>query len=282
VACFFKNSQAVLTAYYFIKPTVMKTTHIALCILLIFAVSCVPKKKLIREQSRVKALQKDSTDLQKNLDVCYTGFAKLQKTLDSLNKDFEDLSSTSQSKLANSEMTIAEQKKRLNDLQSLIQSQRDVMNKLRKTVADALVNFKPDELSVEIKDGKLYVSLQEKLLFKSGSAAVDPKGKQALQTLATVLNSTPDISVMIEGHTDTVPIRGKFEDNWALSVARATSIVRILTVEYGVDAKRVIASGRGEFFPVDDNTTSEGRARNRRTEIILSPNLNELFRLLDQ
>jgi chemotaxis protein MotB len=260
----------------------MKTTHIALCALLFFAASCVPKRKLISEQNRVKGLQKDSIDLQNNLDVCYTKFNSLQKTLDSLNKDYEDLSSSSQSKLANSEMTIAEQKKRLNDLQNLIQSQREVLNKLRKTVADALVNFKPDELSVEIKDGKLYVSLQEKLLFKSGSAAVDPKGKQALQTLATVLNSTPDISVMIEGHTDTVPIRGKFEDNWALSVARATSIVRILTTEYNVDAKRVIASGRGEFFPVDDNTTSDGRARNRRTEIVLSPNLNELFRLLEQ
>jgi chemotaxis protein MotB len=260
----------------------MKTTHIALCILLLFTASCVPKKKLLREQSRVKVLQRDSTDLQKNLEVCYSKYNSLQKSLDSLNKDLEDLSSSSQSKIANSEMTIAEQRKRLNDLQNLIQSQRDVLNKLRKTVADALVNFKPDELSVEIKDGKLYVSLQEKLLFKSGSAAVDPKGKQALQTLASVLNSTPDINVMIEGHTDTVPIRGKFEDNWALSVARATSIVRILSDEYGVDAKRVIASGRGEYFPVDDNTTSEGRARNRRTEIILSPNLNELFRLLEQ
>lgn len=249
--------------------------------LLIFA-SCVPKKKLINEQNRVKALRGDSTELQRNLDVCYDKYAVLQKQMDSLKRNLNDLSTTSQSQLANSQMTIEDQRKRLSDLQNLIQSQKDVLNKLRKTVADALVNFKPDELSVEIKDGKLYVSLQEKLLFKSGSAAVDPKGKQALQTLATVLNSTPDINVMIEGHTDSVPIRGKFEDNWALSVARATSIVRVLTNEYSVDSKRIIASGRGEFFPVADNTTGEGRARNRRTEIILSPNLNELFRLLEQ
>ncbi|MEP7262991.1 MAG: OmpA family protein [Bacteroidota bacterium] len=259
-----------------------------LATLMIFA-SCVPKKKLISEQNRVKALKGDSTELQRNLDVCYDKYAVLQKQMDTLKRNLNDLSSTSQSQLANSQsqlansqMTIEDQKKRLTDLQNLIQSQKDVLNKLRKTVADALVNFKPDELTVEIKDGKLYVSLQEKLLFKSGSAAVDPQGKQALQTLATVLNNTPDINVMIEGHTDSVPIRGKFEDNWALSVARATSIVRVLTNEYSVDSKRIIASGRGEFFPVDDNTTSEGRARNRRTEIVLSPNLNELFRLLEQ
>jgi chemotaxis protein MotB len=157
-----------------------------------------------------------------------------------------------------------------------------VVNKLKKTVADALVNFKPDELSVSIKDGKLYVSLQEKLLFKSGSASVDPQGKEALKSLASVLNNTPDINVMIEGHTDSLAIHGKFEDNWALSVARATSIVRILTSDYKVDAHRVIASGRSQFYPVADNGTTEGRAKNRRTEIILSPNLNELFKLLNQ
>lgn len=179
-------------------------------------------------------------------------------------------------------MTIAEQARRLNDLQQLIQAQRDVVNKLKQTVANALVNFKPDELSVAVKDGKLYVSLQEKLVFKSGSAMVDPKGKEALQNLATVLNSAPDIDVMIEGHTDSIPIREKFEDNWALSVARATSIVRILTVDYKLDAHRVIASGRSQFYPIDTNSSPEGRARNRRTEIVLSPDLTPLFKLLQQ
>jgi chemotaxis protein MotB len=157
------------------------------------------------------------------------------------------------------------------------------MDKLRKTIADALVNFKPDELSVYIKDGNVYVSLQEKLLFKSGSAVVDPKGKEALGTLASVLNVTPDVNVMIEGHTDTVPIKNAmFADNWALSVARATSIVRILTKDYMLDAHRITASGRGEFHPVQTNETPEGRTSNRRTEIILSPNLNELYQLLGQ
>jgi len=199
-----------------------------------------------------------------------------------IQKNLSNLSSSSQTTIENSKMTIADQAKRLKDLQNLIQSQKDILSKLKKTIADALINFKPDELSVELKDGRLYVSLQEKLLFKSGSAVVDPKGKEALQTLASVLNTTSDISVMIEGHTDNVPVSGKYEDNWSLSVARSTSIVRILTADYKVDPRTVIAAGRAEFYPVADNATVDGKARNRRIEIILSPNLKELFKLLNQ
>jgi chemotaxis protein MotB len=251
--------------------------------------SCVPKRQLISEQNKVKELQSDSASTHNKLNDCNTSLndcnakvSTLEKEKAAITNDLQNVSSTAEKNQASSNMTIAEQAKRLKDLQDLIQSQKDIVNKLKKTVADALVNFKPDELSVTVKDGKLYVSLQEKLLFQSGSAIVDPKGKQALKSLATVLNATPDINVMIEGHTDTVPIRGKFEDNWALSVSRATSIVRILTNDYKVDSHRVIASGRGEFFPIADNKITDGRAKNRRTEIILSPNLSELFKLLNQ
>ena len=163
-----------------------------------------------------------------------------------------------------------------------MQLQKGLVNNLKKTVADALINFKPDELSVSIQDGKLYVSLQEKLLFKTGSAVVDPKGKEALQSLAAVLNATPDISIMIEGHTDNVPFKGKYEDNWSLSTERATAIVRILINDYKVDGHHIIASGRSEYYPVADNSTIEGKAKNRRTEIILSPDLSELFDLINQ
>jgi chemotaxis protein MotB len=126
------------------------------------------------------------------------------------------------------------------------------------------------------------VSLQESLLFPSGSAVVNTKGKDALSKLADVLNANPDISVDIEGHTDSIPITKSFQDNWALSVARAVSIVRILTNDYHVDPTRVIASGHSQYDPVDTNSTPEGRARNRRTEIILSPKLDELYKLLEQ
>jgi chemotaxis protein MotB len=180
-----------------------------------------------------------------------------------------------------SKMTIAEQAKRLKYFQDMIQSQQELMIKLKNSITDALLNYKTDEINVIFKDGKVYVSLEEKLLFKSGSDVVDKKGKEALGTLAKVLNGTSDIIVMIEGHTDNVPIKtSQFKDNWDLSTARATAILRILTRDYFLDSNRVTASGRGQFHPVATNDTPAGRAANRRTEIILSPDLKEMFKLL--
>ena len=266
--------------------------------------SCVSKGKYLASQGHVQRLQNDSLGTHNQLNDCNTQLttcsgqvSNLNSQLDNCNSQVKQLqadkaglqsqNSSIENDLQNvstrSKMTIDEQAKRLKSLEDLIQSQKNIMNNLRKSIADALVNFKPDELSVYIKDGNVYVSLEEKLLFKSGSAVVDPKGKEALGTLAKVLNNTRDISVQIEGHTDTIPIKSeKFEDNWALSVGRATSIVRILTKDYGVDAHRITASGRGEFHPIRTNATSEGRASNRRTEIIISPNLSELYKLLGQ
>jgi chemotaxis protein MotB len=180
-------------------------------------------------------------------------------------------------------MTISDQARRLKTLQALIQAQKDVMMKLKNSIADALVKYKSDEIHVYIKDGNVYVSLEEKLLFKSGSDVVDPKGKEALKSLSVVLSNEKDIKVLIEGHTDNVPIKTiLFKDNWDLSAARAISILRIMTVDYGFDPVRITASGRGEFHPVQTNDTDEGRAANRRTEIILSPDLNEIYKLLYQ
>ena len=131
------------------------------------------------------------------------------------------------------------------------------------------------------KNGKVYVSLSENLLFPSGSAVVNPKGKEALSKLADVLNLNTDISVDIEGHTDSIPISGSYKDNWDLSTARANSIVRILVNNYKVDPVNVIASGHSYFDPVETNSTSEGRSKNRRTEIILSPKLEEMYKLVE-
>jgi chemotaxis protein MotB len=250
-------------------------------IILLFA-ACVPKKELISSQKRVRSLQADSSGTHSQLNDCNSQVANLQKDKMDLKNSMNDLSSSDQSAIANSNMTIADQAKRLKNLEGLIQAQKDVMNKLKKTIADALINFKPDELTVTLKDGKLYVSLQEKLLFASGSAVVDPKGKDALKTLANVLNTTTGITVDVEGHTDTIPITGKYEDNWALSTARATSIVRILTKDYQVNPNTIIASGRSKYLPVATNSTPDGRASNRRTDIILSPDLTQLFKLLNQ
>lgn len=244
--------------------------------------ACVPKRELISSQQRVKKLLADSSGTHSRLNDCNSQVAILEKDKADLKASMNDLSASYSTNQANSNMTIADQAKRLKNLEGLIQAQKDVMNKLKKTVADALINFKPDELSVTLKDGKLYVSLQEKLLFKSGSAVVDPKGKEALKNVADVLNTTTGITVVVEGHTDTIPITGKYEDNWALSTARATSIVRIFTNDYKVDPRTIIASGRSKYYPIANNATPEGRAKNRRTEIILSPDLTELFKLLNQ
>ncbi|MBK9451858.1 MAG: OmpA family protein [Bacteroidetes bacterium] len=134
---------------------------------------------------------------------------------------------------------------------------------------------------VEVRNGKVYIAISDKMLFKSGSAAVEKLGKEALSKVATVLSKYPDMDLIIEGHTDNVPIKTeRFADNWDLSVIRATSVVRILTVDYGLAANRVTPSGKGEFFPKVSNDTPEGRSKNRRTEIIIAPKLDEIEQML--
>lgn len=167
----------------------------------------------------------------------------------------------------------------IQELQSMLNRQDSIMNALQGRIQEALLGFDDDDLTVEMIDGKVYVSVAEQLLFRSGSTSVDPKGKEALQKLGEVLQKNPDIEVMVEGHTDNVPMKSScIKDNWDLSVLRATSIVRILQ-DKGVGPARILPAGRGEFFPKGTNETSEGRAINRRTEIILSPQLDELYQL---
>ena len=183
--------------------------------------------------------------------------------------------------LAEKERLLSEREIVLEDLQSKIARQDSITNRLNDIIRGALLGFKSDELSVEVKNGKVYVSMSDKLLFKSASAAIETKGLEAIKVLADVLNKNNDIDILIEGHTDNLPIRtAQYRDNWDLSVARATSIVRILVDEYKIDAKRLTASGKGEFSPRANNSTPEGRAANRRTEIILSPKLDIIMNLL--
>lgn len=195
---------------------------------------------------------------------------QLQNELEQKKRELED-----------KEKQLQEREKRLNELQALLDAKDKAITDLKKKIEDALLNFNQEDLTVELRDGKIYVSLAEQLLFQSGSTTVDPKGKEALVKLAQALKSQTDIDILIEGHTDSIPIKtSKIQDNWDLSVLRATSIVRILT-DNGIDPKQVVPSGRGEFVPVASNATKEGRASNRRIEIILSPNLDEVFKILE-
>ncbi|ASS50925.1 MAG: flagellar motor protein MotB [Candidatus Fluviicola riflensis] len=194
----------------------------------------------------------------------------------------ENINENQSEQLSQKNRDLQNKERMLREMQAIIARQNEMTRKLNETLRGALVGFSPDELTMEIRDGKVYVSMSDKLLFKSGSAAVEPKGVEALQALADVLNKNPDIQILVEGHTDNVPIKTAiYKDNWDLSVGRATSITRLLNEKYAVAATRMTASGRGEYYPRATNETQEGKAMNRRTEIILSPKLDEIMNLLN-
>lgn len=239
--------------------------------------SCVSNKKYMAAQSRISGLQQDSLSLEAKI-------AAAQARLNQLEGKVGQMQATNQftsNQLNQSQEEIAMQRRRLEQLQSLIDQQKKNTEMIRSKMADALKGFSSDQLSVATKNGKVYVSMQESLLFPSGSAVINAKGKEALGTLASVLNQNLDINVEVEGHTDSIPIRQRYEDNLALSVARATAITRILTNEDKVAPERITASGRSQYEPIADNSTPEGRAKNRRTEIILEPKLDELMKLIE-
>jgi len=171
---------------------------------------------------------------------------------------------------------------RVRVLENELSRKDSAVKALKDEIAKALAGFDELDIKVEYRNGKVYVSLAEKLLFKSGSTSVDPKGQEALLKLAAALNKKPDVTVTVEGHTDNKPMNGeKIKDNWDLSVLRATSIVRIMTEDGKMSAKRVTASGRAANAPIADNESAEGRAKNRRTEIILTPKLDKIFEILN-
>jgi chemotaxis protein MotB len=252
--------------------------------------SALLASKVKNLQSELAALHQQSNNQQQKID---SQTSQLQQQTNQINALMQEVTALKdkigqltndaakkQSMLSKSQQDYANQQKKLEQLQALMDKQKKAIEEIRKKMTDALVGFKSNELSVAIKNGKVYVSLQENLLFPSGSAVVNPKGREALGKLAEVLNLNPDITVDIEGHTDSIPIRGKYQDNWDLSLARAASIVRILTEDYKVEPMRVIASGHSQYDPVQSNSTPQGRALNRRTDIILSPKLDELYKLL--
>ena len=216
--------------------------------------------------------------------------SKLEKSQLELYKKEEDLNKLSikideeQKKLKLMRKELDNRNARLVELEQLVRAKDSATNALRKKVSEALLGFANQGLTVTKKNGKVYVSLDEKLLFGSGSTTVDERGVQALKQLAGVLEQNPDIDITIEGHTDDVPVisSDRFQDNWDLSVKRSTSIIRILLDNSAINPKRLTASGRGEFLPVDNAKTKEARQKNRRTEIILTPNLDEILNLLGE
>lgn len=231
--------------------------------------------------NKINELSGEKESLRSRLNNLQTNYDNLinesLSQTDRLNKALSDKSEELNAK----ERLLTERERALAEMSRTIARQDSITRRLNSILRNALLGFNSDELSVEVRNGKVYVSMSDKLLFKSGSATVESKGKDALKVLADVLDKNQDIDILIEGHTDNVPIKTSvYKDNWDLSVARATSIIRILSTEYNITPTRLTASGRGEFFPKADNKTEAGRARNRRTEIILSPKLEEIMQLL--
>lgn len=262
----------------------MVKTLSSLLVMAVLFTSCVSTKRYQAALDREQQLMAKNSQLGESISSLNARINNMETENARLVKQIDDAMNQAAQASGRANMTqkqLEEEQQRLWEMRRLLDQQRQSVENLRKKMADALTGFNSNELTVFVKNGKVYVSLQENLLFPSGSAVVNPKGKEALGVLADVLNLNPDINVMIEGHTDSVPIKGRYEDNWALSTARATAIVRILTDTYRVDPVRVTASGRSKYEPLDSNETPEGRQRNRRTEIILAPKLDELMRLLE-
>lgn len=235
-------------------------------------------------------LLKKQAELQKGSEAenlkLMTELQKLQVELQVKEDDLKKLERELDSKRASLDKVSTELEKReqrVKELETMIAQKDSVANALKEKVSKALLGFKDKGLTISQKDGKIYVSLEAELLFAKGSTAIDQKGKEAIVALGKVLENQPDISIMVEGHTDIDKIipGSNLKDNWDLSVLRATAVVRLLSENKNIDAKRLIAAGRGEYIPVDPDKTEAAKSKNRRIEVILTPNLDELFQLLD-
>ncbi len=260
---------------------IMQLTAVLL-IALFSSTSCVSKKKYVTAQTHIDRLQRDSTMHVEKINSLQTELKNTKLEYSEYKEDMEGRQASMMAQLEEQDEKLTERAQRLRALQERLQQQQNIVNNLRKTVEDALVSFDQDELSVEVKNGKVYVSLSDKLLFPSGSAKLNKEGKEAIGKVGNVLQQNPKINIDVVGHTDSIPINtAKYSDNWDLSTARATTITRLLTEEYDIPGYRLTASGMSKYQPVASNKDKEGRAKNRRTEIVLTPKLEELFKILE-
>jgi chemotaxis protein MotB len=256
-------------------------------------------------RAEVDRLNAENTRLKMELSAVQSNFDRLQLSYDALEansssaltenlernrKLLEELQAKEkrlaeeEARLKNLQRELAARSARVDELEGIIAAKDAKMRALKDAISAALVNFEGNGLTVEQRDGKVYVSMENKLLFDSGSWAVNSRGREAVVQLGKVLAQNKEIAVLIEGHTDNVPYggSGNIKDNWDLSTKRATAIVNILTQNSGIPKDNLTAAGRGEYAPVDSNSTSEGRSKNRRIEVILTPKLDEIAKLLNE
>lgn len=273
----------------------------------IFLFSCVSSKKFKKSQADYATLQGQHTQLQTDLNNCNNEKADLQRQKSGLENDIANLNKQIDFLKQNNTQAL----KQLEDLSVISASQAESIKKSMENIGakdtyiqtlqqqmarkdslnmalvmnlkGAIGNLDDQDINIKVDKGVVYIDISDKLLFKSGKYEVTDKAKTVLGKVATVLKNQPDIEFMVEGHTDNVAYRGggQMLDNWDLSVKRATSVVRILQKEYGLDPAKMAAAGRGEYKPIADNESEEGKASNRRTRIVILPQLDQFFKLLE-
>lgn len=235
------------------------------------------------QKQKVETLEKEQASLNRQLDILKSGSSEeIENLLDELQTTRRGLT-LREDRLREAEKELKERNERLIELQEVLAQKDQTVKDLKDKVMRALTGFTDNGLTVHEKNGKVYVSMDEKLLFKTGQWNVDPNGQRALRDLSQLLAENTDVNIMVEGHTDNVPMHGSgaVKDNWDLSVMRATAVTKILTQNGQIDPSRIIAAGRSEYVPLTTNETAEGRQMNRRTEIILTPQLDELLEILE-
>jgi chemotaxis protein MotB len=275
-------------------------------LVIITASSCISQKKFKAVLARYEALNTTYTQLQSTLKKCEDDKTELNRKqtgleaeISGLNKQIgflkenntqalrqlQDLSVISSQQAENIKKSLENIGAKDNYIQTLQESmaRKDSLNMaLVMNLKGAIGNMQDEDINIKVDKGVVYIDISDKLLFKSGSYDITDKAKDVLGKVATVLKNQPDMEFMVEGHTDSAPFaKGILADNWDLSVKRATSVVRILQKQYGLDPTRMAAAGRGEFKPVTDNSSPEGKATNRRTRIVILPQLDQFFKLLE-
>lgn len=236
----------------------------------------------VLKQNYEQSKSKNSAELKKllnNLEILQRDVALREQKL----KDYEDALAIRDSSLVELQKDLIGREQKVVELQKRLLARDSALTALKTRLNAALLGFTSSGLSINIVNGRVYVSLSNQLLFSTGKTDIDKRGKEALKELASVLNQQEDISILVEGHTDNQAVKnlGSIKDNWDLSVLRATEVVRYLTIEGKMDPKRITASGRSEYYPIDTANSSEALAKNRRTEIILIPKLSDLFEILE-
>lgn len=291
----------------------MKHTFVlpALLLALLLLPACVGKKKFLAESAQRQAFEKQNIILNQDLKNALARIAEQDSSINVLNALSRELENDRGrlatelkykeqeiNKVTNDRLSLKQQfdaalrvkaeelemrEKVISDLRAAIAARDEKLNGILSKLDAAFQQYASDDLTLEIKKGKLYVAIADKLLFESGSSKVDKRGREALGSLANILSKYPDVDIIVEGHTDNVPIRNKeYIDNWDLSVIRATTVVRMLTKDFLLSPNQVTASGRGEFQPKASNEAKEGRALNRRTEIVIAPKLDAIFSILEK